>query len=354
VATWQGALRDIQIHGFALLMILGVSQRIFHHFYGLPEPSQRLSRVALVCLNAAILGEVVGLVLHRLGGPAWIALWYASVLVLAGTVAALVWNWRLFAAPAEPDRTLKFLRAAYVWLLTSLVMLVLLPAHQHLLVPWLAPGSEAAHLHFSHAYFGAIRHAVTVGFISLMIVGVAARVVPTLNGVDPRRLSKLWGPFLLINGGCALRVAGQTLTDFVPVAFPGTGVSGVLEVLGLTMWVVHLWRIMSGRFGLETPEASPPPVVEGTITPSDRVGAVLDRYPSLLNTFLAFGFRPLSNPLLRRMMARHVTLAAACRHLDVDLETFLAALNDARTRSAPSPAAAPHCCDSFARRDNHV
>jgi hypothetical protein len=29
VAGWQGSLREIQIHGFALLMILGVSQRIF-------------------------------------------------------------------------------------------------------------------------------------------------------------------------------------------------------------------------------------------------------------------------------------------------------------------------------------
>src|SRR5579884_381050 len=122
VATWQGALRDVQIHGFALLMILGVSQRLFHHFYGLPAPSQRLSRIALVFLNAAILGEVIGLVMHRLGGPAWIGLWYASVLVLAGTVATLVWNWRIFTSSAEPDRTLKFLRAAYVWLLVSLAM----------------------------------------------------------------------------------------------------------------------------------------------------------------------------------------------------------------------------------------
>lgn len=353
VATWQGALRDIQIHGFALLMILGVSQRLFHHFYGLPAPSQRLSRIALVCLNAAIVGEVLGLMLHRLSGPAWTALWYTSVLVLAGTVAVLVWNWRIFTAPADPDRTLKFLRAAYVWLLISLAMLVLLPAHQFL-VPWLAPSSEAARLHFSHAYFGAIRHAVTVGFISLMIVGVAARVVPTLNGVDPRRLPKLWLPFLLINGGCGLRVAGQTLTDFVPVAFPITGVSGVLEVLGLTFWAVHLWRIMSGRITPEMPEASSLPVAEGVITAGDRVGAILDRFPVLLDTFLAFGFRPLSNPLLRRMMARHVTVAAACRHMDVNLETFLAALNEARTRDAAPPAAIPHCCDSCARSDDHV
>lgn len=129
----------------------------------------------------------------------------------------------------------------------------------NILIPWLASDSEAAHLHFSHAYFGAIRHAITVGFISLMIVGVAACVVPILNGVDPRRLSKLWAPFLLINGGCTLRVVGQTLTDFVPVAFPITGISGVLEVLALTLWAIHLWRIMSGHFALEMPEASPPP-----------------------------------------------------------------------------------------------
>jgi len=247
VATWQGALRDVQIHGFAMLMILGVSQRILHHHYGVPVPSRRLSLAALLCLNAAILGEVLGLVMHRVGGSAWIGLWYGSVLVLATTVTIRVWNLRVFTTLTEPDRTLKFIRAAYAWLLISLAMLVLLPVHQHVLVPWLAPSSEAARLHFSHAYFGAIRHAITVGFISLMIVGVAARVVPTLSGVDPQRLSKLWGPFLLLNAGCALRVCGQLLTDFVPAAFPITGISGMLEVLGLALWAIHLWPIMSGR-----------------------------------------------------------------------------------------------------------
>lgn len=250
VATWQGALRDVQIHGFALLMILGVSQRIFHHHYGLPLPSRRLNLTALVCLNAAIIGEVVGLVMHRAGGSAWIGVWYASVLVLAGTITVLVCKWGIFGAFTENDRTLKFLRAAFVWLLVSLAMLVLLPVHQRVLVPWLAADSEAARLHFSHAYFGAIRHAITVGFISLMIIGVAARVVPTLNGIDQSRLSRLWVPFLLLNAGCALRVCGQMLTDFIPAAFPITGLSGVLEVLGLTLWAIHLWPIMSKRLRL--------------------------------------------------------------------------------------------------------
>jgi hypothetical protein len=332
VATWQGALRDIQLHGFALLMILGVSQRLLHHLYGLPAPDRRRSVIALICLNSAVLGEALGSILHAqqeiFGG----GLWYLSVWVLASTVAALVWNWQLFTAPVEPERTWKFLRTAYIWLLLSLGMLLLFPVYQEVLLPWLAPTSNAAHIHFSHAYMGAVRHAFTVGFISLMIVGVAARVVPTLNGVDPRRLTPLWGPFVLLNTGCALRVLGQTLTDFLPAAFPFTGASGGLEVLGLAWWSIHLWRIMSGHAAPGT-EGNPPDHAEDKpITANDCVGPVLDRYPFLLDTFLAYGFRPLSNPLLRRSVARYLTIAAACRYRGIACEPFLASLNEARVR----------------------
>ena len=43
-----------------------------------------------------------------------------------------------------------------------------------------------SHVPFSHAFFGAYRHALTVGFIMMMIVGVSSKVVPTLSGVDVR------------------------------------------------------------------------------------------------------------------------------------------------------------------------
>src|SRR5262249_7554117 len=164
-------LRDFQIHGFALLMILGVSQRILHHFYGLPSPTRFLSVAALACINLAVLGEVVGLVMMRGPDRSWARLWYASVLLLSATVVVLVWDWRAFGRRSEPDRSLKFIRAASAWLLISLAMLVLLPAYQFVLLPRLAPSSPAASLGFSHAYYGAVRHAITVGFISLMIVG---------------------------------------------------------------------------------------------------------------------------------------------------------------------------------------
>ena len=131
VSTWQGPLREIQVHGFAMLMILGVSQRIFPHFYGLSSPSSRKAFAALVAVNVAIVGEVVGLFLMRTEAHVWAVLWYGCVLLLTGTVIALVWSWHIFAATAESDRSLKFLRAGYIWLFVSLVMLSLLPVYQY-------------------------------------------------------------------------------------------------------------------------------------------------------------------------------------------------------------------------------
>jgi hypothetical protein len=354
IVTWQGALRDVQIHGFALLMILGVSQRLFHHMYGFPAPSQRLSLAALVCLNLAVVGEAVGLMRMHTAGRLWAGVWYASALLLTACVVALLLNWRIFRRAEGADRSLKFLRAAYVWLLLALAMTLLMPAYNYVLLPRLAPDSDAVRLHFSHAWSGAARHAITVGFISLMIVGVAGRVVPTLNGVDARRLSALWLPFVLLNGGCALRVSAQVLTDFTPRAFPFAGASGVLEVTGLALWGGHLWLVMAGRPRLHRPAPPPlPPLADGApIEEGHRVGEVLDLYPELANVFAAFGFRPLANPYLRRTLAARVRVGEACQYLGVDPNTLLAALNAARPIPLPGrqplPEPADHCCPSCA------
>ena len=61
------------------------------------------------------------------------------MLLLAGCVVALVGDWRIFSPAEDEDRSLKFLRAAYVWLFISLAMLVLLPVYQFGLLPTLAP-----------------------------------------------------------------------------------------------------------------------------------------------------------------------------------------------------------------------
>jgi hypothetical protein len=325
VAAWQGSLRDLQIHGFAALMILGVSQRLVINTYGFRAPSRRLGLAALLGLNLGVVGEASGLVLMRLDGRAWAALWYGSVLLFAGSALALVRSWRLHRRPRESDRSLKFIRAAYAWLFVSLGMLLALPAYQFAILPAINPDSIAVKMGFSHAYYGATRHAVTVGFISFMIVGVAAKVVPSLRGYHPSELTRLWVPFVLINLGCALRVIGQTATDMADWVFPFAGVSGILEVTGLAIWGVHLARLMLVRRGWaaeSSPFASPQ-----MVGPGDYVTDILERHPDLLAVFLEFGFRPLAAPILRRTAVRGMTIALACRIVGTDLTTFLAAVN---------------------------
>jgi hypothetical protein len=99
---------------------------------------------------------------------------------------------------------------------------------------------------FAHTYMGSHRHAFTVGFISIMILGVSSRVVPLLAGLDAKRMNSLWAPFWLFNVGCAGRVLLQILTDFVPsVAYPLIGVTGFIELSALLWWGIELWRIMN-------------------------------------------------------------------------------------------------------------
>ncbi len=322
VSTYQAPLRDLQVHGLALFMIIGVSIRMLPALLGLPETSDRRGWVALVLLTVAVVSECLIFLAYRWTQNHVYAgmLLIPWILLAAGVcIVALPWKlWRPFSdEEARRDRIGKFIRAAYGWLAISLTMLLLFPVYLYF---W-SRGTE-----FSHAYHGAIRHAITVGFVSLMIMGIAAKVVPTLNGVDPRRLTALWGPFILVNLGCFLRVTTQTLTDWNPFFFRVVGISGVLEVTGLAWWGAGLLQILwRGRQELAAAAGKKPDSIVG----HHRVSDVLEWFPSTIDVFLKHGFTPLTNPLLRATLARGVTLATATSLHRVPLDQLLADLNAA-------------------------
>ncbi|MCG3181795.1 MAG: hypothetical protein BIFFINMI_04204 [Phycisphaerae bacterium] len=319
VTTLQAPLRDMQIHGFAMMMILGVSLRLLPGVLGLPAISARRARLWLVLLNGAIVGEVMLFMGYRLLDNHLLAalLLVPWALLLVGA-AALLWPWRLWRPLPGSDRSGKFVRAAFGWLALSMLMLVLLPAY-----------SRLAGLPFSHAYYGAVRHAVTVGFVSMMILGMSAKVVPTLNGLDTRQLRQLWAVFILLNVGCALRVGFQIVTDFWPTAFALVGVSGVLEVTATAVWGVGLWRIMSVGARQERLASGPAPAV---ISPQHKVADVLAWFPQLEPVFIRFGFREITNPFLRRTVARRISLAGACSMHGRAGDALITALNEAIKR----------------------
>ena len=327
IATYQAPLRDLQIHGFAMMMILGVGIRMFPALFGLPAPGRKLVRNSLVLLVTAIVGEsVFFILLRRTGNHVWAIPLYGSMILLASASIALTLRWGFLGRPTETDRSAKFVRTAVAWLHTSMLMLAFAPLYMRWILPATGglsnSGRDAAAISFSHAYYGAVRHAITVGFISLTILGMAAKVVPTLNGVDIRRLRPLWLPFALVNIGCLMRVSFQIATDFHEWAYPIAGVSGPFEVAGIAIWGVHLWRIMNGWKPVEAAETRP-----ATITADDKIGLIVEWFPQTLPLLIGKGFAPLANPIMRKTMARAVSVRMAAEHHQLDVDALLAELN---------------------------
>lgn len=313
VATFMGPYRNLQLLGFAGLIILGVSQRILPTAFGFRQPGKRAANVAFVLLTAGLAVDLVAWGVFRVDrSPGWAVVSWLGTSAYASGALVLAWSLRAFTR-GDRDRSSKFIRAAYLWMAVACFMVYAEPFY-----------TRALGLRFSHAYHGAIRHAFTVGFISLMILGVSSKVVPILGGIEARGLPGLWIPFVLVNAGNAMRVTFQVLTDLIPgTAFPLMGASGTLEVAGLAIWSVHLWRLLGRQTG-ETVGTTRPPQ---RITADMRVSEIAEWYPALLDVFELHGFKELRNPLLRRTIGRRVTVRMACELKNVEEDDFLEALN---------------------------
>ena len=337
LATFNIPYRDVQLLGIAVVMILGVSLRLLPHAYGLREPSRAWQAFLFWGVNGSILAGVVLFIAGMSSGNQWLLMvqWLTTFVLLAVAIGSPR-QYRLFGAVPENerDRGLKFIRAAYVWFIIATAMLVFTPIYNFAIYMPIT----GSHVPFSHAFFGAYRHALTVGFIMMMIVGVSSKVVPTLSGVDVRSAPSLWPTFLLLNLGNLTRVSSQIATDFFPAAYSVMGFSGFIEVVGLTLWGYELFANMRAGKKLERETSVHDQNGNGRfrITPQTKVADVLTHYPQSLQVFLRHGFGPLANPVLRKTMARVVTIEQACRREGVDLTELLAELQNVEISDQPA------------------
>jgi len=262
IATYQAPLRDVQIHGMAMLMIFGVGLRVFPTLFDFAEVPARRAWWAYGLLAAAVPLEVgLFLAFRATESRAFAGAMLAPWLMLPAGAWMLIGGWEPWRSAGGCERSRKFVRAAFVWLFVSLALLLAMPVY---LAVYEGP--------FSHAYHGSIRHAITVGFVSMMIMGMGARVVATHNGFDTRQLSPLWGPFLLVNSGCLLRVSLQVATDWTPGAFPVIGISGALELIGLAWWAAHLVQTMNKGRARTQESRQPPPHPAPQPAPHPAIG----------------------------------------------------------------------------------
>src|SRR5579883_172242 len=236
IALIDGPLRDIQLLGFAALIIAGVSQRFVPHVYGLGKPVRDRQKLIFWLMNGSLILNIASYVLFLTTYNIYFVIGLEFAYLLMPLWAALLCvQLGVFRRPSQPDRTFKLIRAAYVWLLIASGMMPFFPLY-----------SALTHQMFAHTYMGAHRHAFTVGFISMMILGVSSRVTPILAGIDSKQMNSLWAPFLLFNAGCSGRVVLQVLSDFFPkMAYSLIGVTGFIELVALLWWGIELWRTMN-------------------------------------------------------------------------------------------------------------
>jgi uncharacterized protein involved in response to NO len=119
-----------------------------------------------------------------------------------------------------------FIRSAYIWAIVAAALGV-----------WASFGDPSGGLG------GASRHALTVGFVAMMIFGVGQRVLPAFGGMRilfSKRL--MFCSMMLLTIGCALRVSSEALAypGYWAAAWKILPVSAVIELTAVTIFALNL------------------------------------------------------------------------------------------------------------------
>ena len=307
-SSFHRQLIHVFLFGFVCMFIFGVNLRTVYAFLDVQRPNPTLVNLAFWVINASIF-----LYFFEYLSP-WLT--YA----LVGAVFLFIYGLRVFERSTKEladvimDRSYeKTIRTAYLWLIVGMLIRVVVPS--------LGESTPKGHL-----FYGSSNHAITVGFISMMMIGYASKMVPTFRGMNiySFRLSEL--TFILLNLGIFLRVSFQMLVPTYPsVAYPAVGISGWIEVTALALFAYNLWKTMDME---EEPVKVCPTKKLERVSKDNKVSEVIEQHPETLEVFLQFGFHQITNPVARRTMAKMVTLEGACQFKGVDLEKVLKALND--------------------------
>ena len=118
-----------------------------------------------------------------------------------------------------------FVRMAYVWALVAATLGV-----------WAAAAGNA------HGIAGASRHALTVGFLAMMVFAVGQRVLPAFAGSVLFSTKLMLVSLVLLTVGCLLRVSAEILAyhGFLNSAWSWLPISAIAEMTAVTVFAVNL------------------------------------------------------------------------------------------------------------------
>jgi uncharacterized protein involved in response to NO len=223
-APLDRATIDLTFYGFLLPMAVAMSARLFPLYFRTPPVDPRALRVGLALAGA-------GLAL-RLGGDIGQHPTVAGLgrLLQAGGLALFVLALGIFARRRPSPRAVRRLSAepthlhaltAYAWFLVGTA-----------LVSWqglalLAPGLPAPP--------DGERHALGAGYLTVLIIGIGARLLPGLARRPMHHEGFCWATLVLANGAALLRVGfpllpGGTPAPLASVALAAAGLCGMAAV----------------------------------------------------------------------------------------------------------------------------
>lgn len=313
--------------GFLASYVMGYSLRLLPGFTGSPAPRARAAWAALALLAGGAALEIGALVAQAPGVSA-----VAATATLLG-VAVYVFALRVFgpglAADPESLWLRRFARTAYVWLGVAAVILTGLR--------W-AGAFHPLSVMDQHAFGGAARHALTVGFVSLMLVGVAWRILPIFSGAERPPAALVPTVFGLLLAGNTMRVLGQMGAGLWGGPWYGImGASGWLETAAVGLFALDILRLLSAP---ARKEALTVISHVGELSLDSAVGAIVGARPWLVAVFARHGMGQVSNPMFQRTVGQRVTISMACARFQVDAAAFVRELQEADRvhRSGGKPA----------------
>jgi hypothetical protein len=225
------------LYGFLLAWVYAFAYRVVALFLGLPAPGTGPARVALALQAGGVLAFLAAWI-PGLSSSA--AAWLRDVGMSGAAVSAIVFvlGAKLLSRPSQPSlaprgNPLFAIRAAFVCLMLWAVLeIAAVFVARATVIP-------AQNLWWADA----ARHVFTIGFVTMIIVGMSLRILPVFSGKTLWSAKLAYATYALILGGVAMRLL-QYPAAFHAKLYEAGSWMGVLVVAGLVLFTVNLVKTM--------------------------------------------------------------------------------------------------------------
>jgi hypothetical protein len=301
-------LMELALFGFTLNAIYGFGQKLLSGIVGSGTPRAGALETTFWLHNMGV--ALVSLSHARwpaVAGPLGVILLVVAAFSYALGMRGFIRMRRTSSRPEAGQAVLRcYVQLAFFWLLAGMTML--LGANLY----WQGRG-----LTIPHAYLGAVRHGLTVGFMTTLILGVGQRILPIL-GHTLLPWPRLVLPILILIGlGNLLRVVTELATPVSTAAFALMPLSAILELSALSLFTANALRTLW--------PARDPLLRTGQVTVSSSVAVLLAERPWIEDPLFDWGLAYIGRV---RSVPRELTLGSLAASEGKAPDEIVARIND--------------------------